>query len=113
MLSSLPHSPLTDNGNHWDPLDFGHTEFVKSFYDDVAKPEMQEWMLEFCAEARKMPFYSDPCAVGEDGFVIDKFCRIRGEGCPIELLKAFSTRECNDTIMADPWNDLCTVSKTR
>lgn len=44
-----------DNGNYLDPRSLGKLELDPNF--DMAEPESQEWLLQFCRKIRKQPFY--------------------------------------------------------
>ena len=79
-----------DNGNHWDPDDFGELAYVPI---DMSRPTAQLGLIGLCEGFRNASFYADPC-VKYPGW---KNCRIEGEYCPMELLKAWVTTPCDAT----------------
>ncbi|VVC45685.1 Protein patched/dispatched,Sterol-sensing domain [Cinara cedri] len=45
----------SDNGNHLNPEDHGNLVYDPEF--DIAHPKSQVWLLEFCENLRRQPFY--------------------------------------------------------
>lgn len=44
-----------DSGNYYDPYSKGKLQFDSTF--DMADPESQVWLKQFCGKVRKQPFY--------------------------------------------------------
>jgi predicted RND superfamily exporter protein len=97
-----------DNGNHWDPDDWGKLELVNNFRSSLANVNSQERMAAMCDNAKDEKWYRDPCEDGGDlDESLEKFCRLLGEICPMRNFKHFVTAECAAT--SDDLNILFTA----
>jgi len=81
-----------DNGNHWDPDDYGKLTYVDMDFDDLLTPTNQAALEGWCDHFRSSSFYKDPCVEDPD----DRFCRFQ-DICQFEWVKAYVTTDCADT----------------
>ncbi|EEB17830.1 conserved hypothetical protein [Pediculus humanus corporis] len=72
-----------DNGNYFEPNSKGTLEFDPTF--DMADPESQAWLLDFCRHLRTQPFYQST-----HGPLLPN--------CFIESFKNWMQRRCKDSI---------------
>ncbi|CAL1292977.1 unnamed protein product [Larinioides sclopetarius] len=85
-----------DNGNYLDPYDRGSTEFDTEF--NIALPESQEWLYNFCIQLRNQSFYQP--THGPLMF-----------NCFIETFKEWMERRCVDGISDMDRTPCCESSK--
>jgi len=83
-----------DNGNHWDPNDWGTIDYVSGF--SLAAPGTQSSTAAFCDAVKEEAWYQDPCAEGGSHHG-DAFCRLVGERCVMRNFKHWVDKPCADT----------------
>lgn len=81
-----------DNGNHLDPQSTGHVELDNAF--DMSQPEAQAWLLDFCQDVRRQPFYQPTI-----GPMLSN--------CFIETFKDWMKRSCTDPINGKDRSPCC------
>ena len=81
-----------DNGNGWNPDDFGSLQLVDGF--DVSDVETQQWLLEFSVNLRESDLFVDTCEI-EWAEMWDK-CELENVlTLPIESFKHYVGTSCN------------------
>ena len=81
-----------DNGNHWNPDDYGELTYVDLNLDDLLTPTNQVALEGWCDHFRNSSFYQDPCVENPD----DQYCRFT-DVCQFEWIKKYVTTPCADT----------------
>ncbi|KAG7174801.1 protein dispatched homolog 1-like isoform X2 [Homarus americanus] len=85
-----------DNGDYLNPASKGTLEFDDNF--DVAQPESQEWLLNFCRDLRNQTFYMSTL-----GPLLPH--------CFIETFKAWMNRRCIDPVTGVNREPCCETSE--
>ncbi len=85
-----------DNGNSWDPYDYGTIQYTGELNDLGSNAQKQVAMVDICDDFRASEYYSDPCLKDEDW----SMCRVQGESCPLEIFKEWITVSCEDVASA-------------
>lgn len=85
-----------DNGDYLNPASKGTLEYDENF--DVAQPESQEWLLNFCRDLRNQSFYMSTL-----GPLLPN--------CFIETFKSWMERKCIDPITGVDRSPCCEASK--
>lgn len=70
-----------DNGNYLEPESFGTIQFDKTF--NMSHPESQSWLLSFCRDLKKQPFY-----LADFGIILPN--------CFIEPFNKWMEKPCED-----------------
>ncbi|GMH78131.1 hypothetical protein TrST_g12738 [Triparma strigata] len=96
----------TDNGNTWDPDDYGKTVYSDSF--DFSSEANQIQLETWCDRFRGESYYNDPCVE----YPTWNYCRVEGEVCPMELLKHYVETSCEQTSNdpGDCFGDSCVIA---
>ncbi|KAF7268497.1 hypothetical protein GWI33_018378 [Rhynchophorus ferrugineus] len=81
-----------DNGNHLDPSNFGTIEYDSDF--DMADPESQEWLRNFCINLRQQPFYQPMIGVSLTSCFIETFIKSMNRKCIDDFTKKDRTPCC-------------------
>ncbi|XP_030756335.1 protein dispatched-like [Sitophilus oryzae] len=85
-----------DNGNHLNPSDLGVVEYDLNF--DMADPESQEWLRNFCLNLRQQSFYQPVIGISLTS-------------CFIETFAKSMTRKCIDDFTQRDRSPCCDVSE--
>lgn len=81
-----------DNGNHWDPDDWGTLDLLSTF--DISAPAAQTALADMCDDIKEESWYNDRCVEFPEN---DKLCRLTGELCPMRTFKHWVQTECANT----------------
>lgn len=85
-----------DNGDHLDPRNLGTLTLDPDF--DMADPEAQEWLLNFCQKVRQQPFYHSMV-----GPLLPN--------CFVETFMNSMNRKCYDAFLDQDRTPCCEISK--